>query len=99
MPVLIRAQHALAPLRILSRGSSALADDLRELLGPSLVSCTPRVSFRCARIPQVVLEQAARRWRAWWARTARLEARGVRGGCGVVTAGRWAACVYAVNVK
>ena len=45
MPVLIRAQHAVAPLCLPSRGSSVLADDLRELLGPSLVS---RVSFRCA---------------------------------------------------
>ena len=69
MPVLIRAQHAVAHLRLPSRGSSALADDLRELLGVCVCVC------------------------AW------LEARGVRGGCGVVAAGRWAACVYVVNVK
>ena len=51
MPVLIRAQHAVAPLCLPSRGSSALADDLRELLGPSLVSCTPRELSVCARNP------------------------------------------------
>ena len=37
---------------------------------------------------EAMLEWAARRWRAWWARTPRLEAGGVRSGCGVVTAGR-----------
>ena len=39
MPVLIRAQHAVAPLRLPSRGSSALADDLRELLGVCVCVC------------------------------------------------------------
>ena len=39
MPVLIRAQHAVAHLRLPSRGSSALADDLRELLGVCVCVC------------------------------------------------------------